>query len=80
MRRGLGALLVVPLCLLALLFVLPAKFALLVCWIVSLVATCGYLIGLEYVRERLGERRELARKDGDELLALAREEKGGDGR
>ena len=79
-RRGLVALLVVPLCLLALLFVLPAKFALLVCWIVSLVATCGYLIGLEYVRERLGERRELARKDGDELLALAREEKGGDGR
>lgn len=79
-RRGLAALLLAPLGLLALLFVLPAKFALLVCWIVSLVATCGYLIGLEYVRDRLGERRELARKDGDELLALARREKGGDGR
>ena len=81
-RRGVVALLAVPLALLALLFAHPAKLLLLSLWVVSLVAASAYLIWLEYVHERLAERAGLARMDKDELVALAedaaRGEKGGE--
>ncbi len=83
-RRGVVALLAVPLALLALLFAHPAKLLLLSLWVVSLVAASAYLIWLEYVHERLAERAGLARMDRDELVALAedaaRAEKGGEAR
>ena len=80
-RRGVLALLCVPLALLALLFVHPAKLALLTLWVVSLVAASGYLIWLEYVHERLRERAGLARMSRDELLDLVQTgQKGGDAR
>ena len=50
--RGLVALDVVPATLLLALLALPAKFALLICWIISLAATCTYLIVIEYLHER----------------------------
>lgn len=50
--RGLVILAVVPATLLLALLALPAKFALLICWIVSLTATCAYLITVEYLHER----------------------------
>ncbi|MBM6778730.1 YhgE/Pip domain-containing protein [Collinsella tanakaei] len=51
-RRGLFALAAVPAALLLALFVLPAKFALLICWIASLASTCAYLIVVEYLHSR----------------------------
>lgn len=51
-RRGLLALAAVPAALLLALFALPAKFALLICWIVSLAGTCTYLIVVEYLHSR----------------------------
>lgn len=51
-RRGLAVLAGVPLALLALLFILPAKLPLLILWIASLVGTCTYLIVVEYLHER----------------------------
>lgn len=51
-RRGLFALAAVPAALLLALFVLPAKFALLICWIASLAGTCAYLIVVEYLHSR----------------------------
>ncbi len=50
--RGLVALAVVPAALLLALLAMPAKFALLICWIASLAATCAYLIVVEYLHER----------------------------
>ena len=50
--RGLIALAAVPAALLLALFVLPAKFALLICWIASLAGTCAYLIAVEYLHNR----------------------------
>ncbi|MBM6907920.1 YhgE/Pip family protein [Collinsella intestinalis] len=54
-RRGIGALVAAPLACTLLLFVLPAKFALLVCWIVSLVATTTYLLVVAYLHDRARE-------------------------
>ena len=71
-RRGLRALLAVPLALLALMLLHPARFEVLVAWVVALVAASGYLIGLEYLRESLHERAGIARLDADQLMALAR--------
>lgn len=71
-RRGLRALLAVPLALLALMLLRPGRFEVLVAWVVALVAASGYLIGLEYLRESLRERAGVARLDADQLMALAR--------
>lgn len=83
-RRGVVALLAVPLVLLALLFAHPAKLLLLSLWVVSLVAASAYLIWLEYVHERLEERAGLVRMGKEELVALAedaaRAEKGDEAR
>ena len=83
-RRGVVALLAVPLVLLALLFAHPAKLLLLSLWVVSLVAASAYLIWLEYVHERLEERAGLVRMGKEELVALAedaaRAEKEGEAR
>ena len=77
-RRGVAALLAVPLVLLALLFVTPAKFALLVLWVLSLVAASAYLIGVEYAHDRIARRGELARMGTDELVRLVEDMRGGD--
>lgn len=79
-RRGVAALLAVPLVLLALLFVTPAKFALLVLWVLSLVAASAYLIGVEYAHDRLARMSELERMGTDELVGLVEDMRGGDGR
>lgn len=78
-RRGLVALVVVPLALLGLLFILPAKFALLMCWIVSLVALSTYLIVIEYLKDRADA--VVAVADSERTHALgAHARKGGDAR
>ncbi|OUO21754.1 YhgE/Pip domain-containing protein [Collinsella sp. An307] len=78
-RRGLVALVAVPLALLGLLFILPAKFALLMCWIVSLVALSTYLIVIEYLKDRADA--VVAVADSERTHALgAHARKGGDAR
>ena len=69
-KRGFAALLWVPLALLGLLFVLPNKFALLVCWIVSLIAICTLLIVSEYLHSRINAKTTLADMDHEQLYAL----------
>ena len=73
-RRGLRALLAVPLALLALMLLHPGRFEVLVVWVVALVAASGYLIGLEYLRDSLRERAGIARMNAEQLMALARTE------
>lgn len=73
-RRGLLALLVVPLVLLALLFVLPAKFALLVCWVISLVLICTFLIVVEYLHDRVIDKTSLSDMSKEELYGLLGDE------
>ena len=70
-RRGLRALLAVPLALLALMLLHPGRFEVLVAWVVALVAASGYLIGLEYLRDSLRERAGIARMNAEQLMALA---------
>ena len=78
-RRGLVALVVVPMVLLGLLLILPAKFALLMCWIVSLVALSTYLIVIEYLKDRADAVITVA--DSERTHALgAHARKGGDAR
>ena len=73
-RRGFAALIWVPLVLLALMFVLPAKFAFLVCWIVSLVAICAFLIVVEYFHSRVSAKTTLADMSRTELYGLLDDE------
>lgn len=79
-RRGLVALACVPAALLVIAALSPSRFAALVAWVVALVAACGYLIGLEYVHERVRERARLQGMGGEELLALVETERGGEAR
>lgn len=80
-RAGLVALVAVPACLLALLWVFPHQFALLVLWIVSLVATCAFLVVVEYLHSRVTEKDALSRMSRAELHALIdAEQKGADAR
>ena len=77
-RRGLTALAATPVLLALLAALVPGRFAVLTLWVVALVAASGYLIGLEYAHERLGERRDLARMGEEELLRIARGARGGE--
>ena len=71
-RRGYVALVVAPAIALALGVALPdARLPLLAAWAASLAVTCGYLIGLAYLRERLRERGELGRMGRRELVEAA---------
>ena len=69
-RRGFWALAVIPLLLVVLLFVLPAKFLLLILWIVSCVGICAYLIVVEYLHSRVGQKTQLAAMGRDELYDM----------
>ena len=73
-RRGFAALIWVPLVLVALLFILPAKFAMLILWIVSLVVICTFLIVVEYFHERIGKKVALADMSREELYTLMNDE------
>lgn len=69
-HRGVIALLVVPLVLLAGLFVLPFKMLALVCWIISLLVTLGYLLVVEFLHSRIELGQSLLNKSNDELYDL----------
>ncbi len=73
-KRGFAALIIVPLVLLAALFVLPAKFAMLILWILSLVIICTFLIVVEYFHQRIGKKLSLAEMSREDLYALLDEE------
>ena len=83
-HRGLIALVAVPLALLGLLFILPAKFALLMCWIASLVVLSTYLIVIEYLKDRADAVVAVAKSEGaraaDTHAMGAHALKGGDAR
>ncbi len=69
-KRGFAALVAVPLALLALMFVLPHKFGLLVAWVISLVVICTFLIVIEYLHSRVAQKTSLADKSREELYEL----------
>ena len=73
-RRGFWALVVIPLALVVLLFVLPAKFLLLMLWIASCVFICTYLIVVEYFHSRVGQKTALANMSRAELYDLLDDE------
>ena len=73
-RRGFAALVAVPLVLLALMFATEAKFAMLVLWILSLVIICTFLIVVEYLHNRVGEKTQLSNMDQDELYGMLDDE------
>nr|WP_148362942.1 YhgE/Pip domain-containing protein [Olsenella massiliensis] len=73
-RRGFAALVVVPLVLLALMFATEAKFAMLVLWVLSLVAICAFLIVCEYLHERVLDKTNLSNMSRDELFELLDDE------
>lgn len=73
-RRGFAALIWVPLVLLALLFLVPHKFAALMVWIASLVIICTFLIVVEYLHSRVIEKTTLADMSRDELYDLLDDE------
>ena len=73
-KRGFQALLAVPLALLILLFVLPAKFLLLMLWIASCILVCTYLIVVEYFHTRVGQKTALADLSREELYGLLDDE------
>ncbi len=73
-KRGFAALIIVPLLLLGALFVLPHKFAMLICWIISLVVICTFLIVVEYFHQRIGKKLSLAEMSREELYSLLDEE------
>ena len=77
-RRGFAALIAVPLVLLALMFVTPHKFVMLVLWICSLVVICTFLIVVEYLHTRVAERTSLADMAPEELYAMLDDELKGD--
>ena len=69
-KRGFAALIIVPLALTALMFVLPAKFGLMVVWVISLVVICTFLIVVEYLHSRVGQKTTLADMSREELYGL----------
>ena len=73
-KRGFAALIWVPLVLLALMFVLPHKFAMLMLWILSLVVICTFLIVVEYLHTRVSEKTTLADMAPEQLYALLDDE------
>ncbi|WP_322150802.1 YhgE/Pip domain-containing protein [Paratractidigestivibacter sp.] len=73
-RRGFVALIVVPLVLLALMFATEAKFAMLILWIISLVAICTFLIVVEYLHDRVESKTSLADKTPEELYDMLDDE------
>ena len=73
-KRGFAALIWVPLVLLALMFVLPAKFAMLTLWILSLIIISTFLIVVEYFHERVSKKLSLTDMSREELFALLDDE------
>ena len=73
-RYGFWALALVPLALVVLLFVLPAKFLMLMLWIASMILICGYLIVVEYFHSRVGQKTALASMSREELYGLLDDE------
>ncbi len=73
-RRGFAALIVVPLILLALMFIHPAKFLMLMLWVLSLLIICTFLIVVEYFHNRVSEKTHLADMDQDELYDMLGDE------
>lgn len=69
-KRGFAALVIVPLALTALMFVLPAKFGLMIVWVISLVVICTFLIVVEYLHSRVGQKTTLADMSREELYGL----------
>ena len=69
-KRGFAALIIVPLALTALMFVLPAKFAMLTLWILSLIIISTFLIVVEYLHSRVGQKTTLADMSREELYGL----------
>lgn len=72
--RGFAALIWIPLVLLVLLFVLPHKLGLLICWIVSLIVICTFLIVVEYLHSRVQAKTSLADMDREQLYDLLDDE------
>lgn len=73
-RRGFQALVAIPLLLVALLFILPAKYLMLVLWIVSMIAICTFLIVVEYFHSRIGQKTALASMGREQLYGLLDDE------
>ncbi len=69
-RRGIAAVFVVPLALLALLCLLPYKLPILELWIISLIVICTYLIVIEYLHGRIAEKSALTQMSKDELYGI----------
>ena len=51
-------------------FVLPAKFGLMIVWVISLVVICTFLIVVEYLHSRVGQKTTLADMSREELYGL----------
>ena len=51
-------------------FVLPAKFGLMIVWVISLVVICTFLIVVEYLHSRVGQKTTLADMSREELYSL----------
>ncbi len=73
-RRGFAALIVVPLVLLALMFIHPAKFLMLMLWVLSLLIICTFLIVVEYFHNRVSEKTHLAEMSQEELYGMLGDE------
>ncbi len=73
-KRGFAALIWVPLVLLALMFALPAKFAMLTLWILSLIVISTFLIVVEYFHERVSKKLSLSDMSREELFSLLDDE------
>lgn len=69
-KRGFWSLIIVPLVLLVLMFVVPAKYTFLVLWIISMVVICTFLIVVEYMHARVDQKTELANYSQDQLLSM----------
>lgn len=69
-KRGFWSLIVVPVILLALVFITNQKVVFFVLWVISLVVICAFLIVVEYLHSRLNEKTELASLSQDELLGM----------
>lgn len=69
-KRGFAVIIIVPLALTALMFVLPAKFGLMIVWVISLVVICTFLIVVEYLHSRVGQKTTLADMSREELYGL----------
>lgn len=69
-KRGFWSLIIVPVILLALVFITNQKVVFFVLWVISLVVICAFLIVVEYLHSRLDEKTELASMSQDELLGM----------